>query len=169
MSKPEAPPAPARKRVRPPAVKRDPVIAALIAKLPAEGGQLNRAQRANWLRQVAMAFDGAYGVLPAIAIDASAETIISGGPAKVSSIQEPSAPPPPISAAAEPDEIRYYVDAEGFARKEPGRTRIRPVEIPNGCELEDERVDDDSLDTIKWADGVWPPGAYPRPITIVKA
>ncbi|MGY4295381.1 hypothetical protein ACVWXN_003476 [Bradyrhizobium sp. i1.4.4] len=61
------------------------------------------------------------------------------------------------------------MDVEGFARMEPGNKRIRPVDIPANAILEDEREGDDSLDTIKWADGQWPPAAYTSPITIVKA
>jgi hypothetical protein len=162
--------APARRvRVRPAAVRRDPVVAALIAKLPADGGRFSRAQRVNWLRMFAMALDGAFGVELPIGIDAAPDVTISGGIIDMPSILKPAAPPAPIAASAEPDEIRYFVDAEGFARVEPGRARIRPGDIPAGLVLEDERDGDDALDTIKWADGVWPPGAYPNPITIVKA
>ena len=160
-----------RKRVRAPAVKRDPVIAALIAKLPAESGQFTRAQRVNWLRQIAMAMDGAYGVQASIPIDsAAAELVMSGGLVEMPNpIAAKPASPALIAAAAEPDEIRYYVDRDGFARKEPGNARIKPFEVPPGETLEDEREGDDELDTIKWADGQWPPGAYPHPLTIVKA
>lgn len=154
------------KRVRPPAVRRDPVIAALIAKLPPENGAFNRALRVNWLRQIAMAFDGAYGVQLQISIDDHAVTI-SGGPVDIPAILSPG--PAPIAAPAEPDEIRYFVDKEGFARKEPGNMRIKPPDVPPGETLEDEREGDDDLDTIKWADGQWPPAAYPHPLTIVKA
>ncbi len=150
-------------------VKRDPVIGALIAKVPAEGAAFTRAQRVNWLRMMAMAFDGAFGVQAPIGVDVAAEASMSGGPIEMPNILPPAAPPQPIFASAEADEIRYFVDFDGFARMEPGGGRIRPVDVPAGAELEDEREGDDSLDTIKWADGQWPPGAYPNPITIVKA
>jgi hypothetical protein len=159
---------PRPKRVRPAPVKRDPVITALIAKLPPEGARFDRPQRVNLLRMFAMAFDGAFGVQLPIAIDAAAELVITGGPIDMPSILAPSKPQP-ISAPAEEDEIRYFVDQDGFARKEPGGARIKPHEIPPGFSLEDEREGDGELDTIKWADGVWPPGAYPNPLTIVKA
>ncbi|MCK1501492.1 hypothetical protein [Bradyrhizobium sp. 188] len=158
-----------RKRVRTPAVRRDPVLAALVAKIPGEGATFTRAQRVNLLRMFAMAFDGAFGVELPIGIDAALEVTHSGGPIEMPNILPPAAPPQPIFAPAEADEIRYFVDASGFARMEPGGGRIRPVDIPAGAELEDEREGDDSLDTINWADGKWPPGAYPNPITIVKA
>lgn len=157
------------KRVRNPAIKRDPVIGALIAKIPADGASFTRAQRVNWLRMVAMAFDGAFGVEMPIAIDAAPVVTHSQEPIEMPNVLLPAAPPQPISAPADPDEIRYYVDKAGLARMEPGGKRIRPMDIPAGAELEDERDGDDSLDTIKWADGPWPPGAYPNPITIVKA
>lgn len=158
-----------RKRVRPAAVKRDPVIAALIAKLPAEAATFTRAQRVNWLRQVAMAFDGAYGVELAISIDVDAGVTISGGPVEMPKLPLRT-PPAPIAAAPEPDEIRYFIDAGGFARMDPGGKRVKPTDIPNGAEIEDEREGDDELDTIKWADGQWPPAAYPdRSFVISKA
>lgn len=159
---------PKPKRVRPRPVKRDAVIGALIAKIPGEGASFTRTQRINWLRMIAMAFDGAFGVELPIGIEAAgALTVLQ----EAIDLPNPIQPTPPraISAPAEPDEIRYYVDQAGFARMEPGGKKIRPVDIPAGAELEDEREGDDSLDTIKWADGPWPPGAYPNPITIVKA
>jgi len=158
------------KRIRPPAVKRDPVIAALIAKLPPDGGRFDRNLRVNWLRQVAMAFDGAYGVQHPIPIDAARELTITGREGAIVDIPNIlTSKPTPIAAAAEPDEIRYFVDKEGFARKEPGNVRIRPFDVPPGETLEDEREGDDELDSIKWADGNWPPAAYPHPLTIAKA
>lgn len=159
---------PKPKRVRSRPVKRDAVIGALIAKIPGEGASFTRAQRVNWLRMIAMAFDGAFGVEMAIAIDAEPVITISGGPLEMPNPLPPAAPQP-IIAQAEPDEMRYFVDPAGIARMEPGGKRIRPMDIPADAELEDEREGDDSLDTIKWADGPWPPGAYPNPITIVKA
>lgn len=157
------------KRVRPAPVRRDPVITALIAKIPPDGGTFTRALRVNWLRQIAMAFDGAFGVQAPIGIDTAAETVITGreGPMDIPNILAPK--PAPIAAAAEPDEIRYFIDKASFARKEPGNVRIKPHEVPPGETLEDEREGDDELDTIKWADGQWPPAAYPHPLTITKA
>lgn len=165
-----------RKRVRPAAVKRDPVIAALIAKLPPEGADFDRARRVNWLRQIAMAFDGAYGVQLEIFIDVDAPLVVSGKDL-VTDLPNPLRPHAPGTApttslrlAAEPDEIRYFIDPEGFARMEPGNKRVRPVDVPNGAEIEDERDGDDSLDTIKWSDGQWPPAAYPdRSFVFTKA
>ena len=156
------------KRVRTPAVKRDPVIGALIAKIPGEGAAFSRAQRINFLRMFAMALDGAFGVEAPIAIDAAAVVTVPQEVLEMPNVLAPAAPKP-IVAEAEPDEIRYYVDADGYARREPGNARIRPVDILAGAVLEDEREGEGELDTIKWADGAWPPGAYPNPITIVKA
>lgn len=152
------------KRVRPPAVRRDPVIAALISKLPAEGTTFSRAQRVNWLRQIAMAFDGAYGVEALIAVD-------QNNPARkdppLMELPNPiAARPAPIAPASEP---RYFIDQEGYARKSPGNVRIKPHEVPDGALLEDERDGEGELDTIKWADGPWPVAAWPRPLTVVKA
>lgn len=162
MSQPKlVPTSEKRKRVRPAAVRRDPVIAALIAKLPAEGQAFERARRVNWLHQIAMAFDGAYGVQGSIPIDAERVPPVSGKDIVMELPNVLGAKPAPIAAAAEPDEIRYFIDPEGFARMEPGNKRVRPVDVPNGAEIEDERDGDDSLDTIKWSDGQWPPAAYP--------
>lgn len=158
------------KRVRPPAVRRDPVIAALIAKIPPEGQPFDRARRVNWLRQFAMALDGAFGVQPQIFIDVDPPVLFSGGPIDLPSVLKPSSAPAPIAAPAEDDEIRYFIDASGMARVSPGNKRIRPVDVPNGATIEDERGDDTDLDTIKWADGSWPPAAYPdRSFVFVKA
>lgn len=158
------------KRIRLPAVKRDPVIGALIAKLPAENAAFTRAQRVNWLRMMAMAFDGAFGVQTPIAVDSAAEIAITGalGMNDVPAFLSPK--PAPIAAPADDDEVRYFVDKDGFARKEPGNVRVRPVDVPSGATIEDERDGDDSLDTIKWADGQWPPAAYPdRSFVFAKA
>lgn len=140
-------------------MKRDPVIAALIAKLPAEHAPFTRAQRVNWLRQVAMAFDGAYGVELQIFVDVDAPMVLPGAPLDLPNVLKPA--PPPIAAAAEPDEIRYFIDISGYARRSPGNERVRPVDVPNGTEFEDERFGDKDIGTIKWADGEWPPAAYP--------
>lgn len=161
--------APKPKRVRTAPVKRDPVIAALIAKLPAENGRMNRAQRVNWLRQTAMAMDGAYGIELPIAIDSAAETNSSGGAVTDLPNILAAKPPAPIAAAAETDEVRYFVDERGFARKEPGNVRIRPPDVPSNVLLEDEREGEGDLDTIKWADGEWPVAAWPHALTVVKA
>lgn len=160
------------KRVRPRPVRRDPVIAALIAKLPAEGGRFDRAMRINWLRMIAMAFDGAFGVEPPFSIDTAAlvRAVYPSGGSMSETPSSPAAPPAPITAPAEPDEIRYYVDANGFARVEPGNQRIKPFDVPVGSTLEDEREGEGELDTIKWADGPWPPEAYAgHSLIIVKA
>jgi len=165
-----APAAEKRKRVRTPAVKRDPVIAALIAKLPGEAATFTREQRINWLRQMAMAMDGAYGVDAAIAIDDAPGLTISAIPARAVSMTHPTAPPQPVTAPADSDEIRFYVDASGYARQDPGGKRIDPFDIPDGSELEDEREGDDALDTINWKAGQFPPAAYPdRQFVILKA
>jgi hypothetical protein len=152
------------KRIRPPAVKRDPVIAALIAKLPAEAAEFSRALRVNWLRQVAMAFDGAYGVQAPITVDQNIP--LQKDPPLMDLPNPIAARPAPIAG---PAEVRYFIDADGFARKDPGGVRIKPHEVPDGAILEDEREGEGELDTIKWADGPWPVAAWPHPLTIIKA
>lgn len=154
------------KRVRLPAVRRDPVIAALIAKLPAEGAEFNRALRVNWLRQIAMAFDGAYGVQLQIFIDVDPPHIVPGRDTVMDLPNPIAARPAPIAG---PAELRYFIDSEGFARKSPGNVRIKPFEVPPEAVLEDEREGEGDLDTIKWSDGQWPVAAWPHPLTVIKA
>lgn len=163
-----------RTRVRTPAVKRDPVIAALIAKLPAENAPFTRAQRVNWLRLMSMAMDGAFGVEPAIGIEQVYRPTIEQHQAtseaqRQMAYDQMRAPPAPIVAPPGSVETRYYIGKDGMARMEPGNVRVNPFDIPDGSDLEDERDGDDALDTIKWKSGQFPPAAYPeRSFNIMK-
>lgn len=165
---------PKRTRVRTPAVRRDPVIAALIAKLPAEAATFTRAQRVNWLRLMSMAMDGAFGVEPTIRIDETARPTLEQHQATAEANRQmaydQSRPPAaPIVAPPGSVETRYFIDENGMARKEPGNVRVDPFDIPDGSDLEDERTDDEALDTIKWKSGQFPPAAYPeRSFNIMK-
>jgi len=123
---------------------RDTLVAALIWKLPRAGESFDAAARSKWLEMMAMAFDVAYG--PA---DAAGE----GDLAQIRRLA--SAGAPLIAAAPKkplPRPPRFYVDRDGYARKEPGNVQIMPHDL-NGDTLFDDRGEHGDLGAIVWADG----------------
>lgn len=152
----------------------DPLLGALIAKLPATGTPWPVDHQAAWLRMLAMSFGVVYGGDLAEIIDLPAflkprETLV-GGPAGGAmadggTVLAPTAKPAPVTGVGEPD--RYYIDKTGRARMDPGGKPITVNQIPRDEALWDERpLGLRDLDTIIWADGSWPPGSLP-PLNIV--
>jgi hypothetical protein len=130
----------------------DPLISALIAKLPAAGGRYSQAQRVNWLRMMVMAFNEAYGIETSISVcgleDEPPRNVASGGLGlrPGDDVVPPARPPKPV-------DDRYRIDAEGFALR--GDTPIDPQDVPPGTAIIDERTGHDHLDpaTILWKTG----------------
>ena len=120
---------------RKPRTQRDPLLEAVIAKLPARDAGFPAVEREAWLRLLVNALDVAYGV--------------AGG--EMAALRS-GAPQPKDAASVYP----FYVDPEGFARGHGGR-EIFASEIPAGGTLWDLRPEDNrELATIIWADGTWP-------------
>lgn len=126
------------------AARIDPLLSAVIAKLPPAGGAFPRENRVNWLKMVAMALGSAYGEVGAIAIDPAAPAPRRddhGAPIPMM----PSAPAPPNSCPR----YTFFIDQEGKARRMNG-DRINPNQL-NGEVLYDLRGEGD-LGAIIWAD-----------------
>jgi hypothetical protein len=151
--------------------KHDPLLAALIAKLPADAGRWPRTERVAWLQMLAMAFDVVYGPCDGIRVAPDAEhghgrDVNDDGGASAplpGSAEQPSARPAPAAAQ------RFYVDRDGFAMGD-GRP-ITMADLPAGAVLWDERVGIESGDVsaILWRDvGTsrerLPPGVTLRPV-----
>jgi len=112
----------------------DPLLASIIAKLPAASTAWPAERRQAWLKMIAMAFDVVYGPEGDIAIGAG---------------EEPTAAnfaPDPRAAT----ETRCFIDRDGYARGPTGE-RIRPNQVTG--RLYDQRGEDGDLGAIIWADG----------------
>lgn len=152
------------------AAAMDPLLAALIGKLPAPGGTFGAAERLSWLRLAVLAFEVSYG--PEVAIQVSGEQggqdargpseAFFGGP-RGGSMAEVGAIAPGLRLVNLDAEVRYYVDPDGRALKDPGALPIMPHDVPRDETLWDERPGGlRDLDTITWGDGQqWPAGALP--------
>ena len=136
--------------------KHDRLLAALIARLPAETEQWLRADRIAWLRMMAMAFDVIYGscgdvrIAPAEASEAT----------RVGEADQASSPPPhkPAAPVSPGTSQRFYVDRDGFAMgafdNRSGGAPIAMEDLPAGATLWDERAGIESGDVaaILWRD-----------------
>jgi len=122
--------------------KRDRLLAALIAKLPAETEPWPCADRIAWLRMMAMAFDVIYGPCEGVRVapvEASEATRADeADQAATAPHHAPAEPAPPGTPQ------RFYVDRDGFAMGafDNGST-ARPIameDLPAGATLWDERA-----------------------------
>ncbi len=133
----------------------DPLLSAVIAKLPAAGGEFPRESRVNWLKTLAMALGMAYGEVGAIAIDPAAPVPVpamlpaalpydvaagGGGAGGINWIKEPDKSP----------RYAFFVDKDGMARGMKGN-RINANQL-NGDVLYDLRGEAGDLAAITWAD-----------------
>jgi hypothetical protein len=157
--------------------RHDRLLAALIAKLPADAAQWPRADRIAWLRMMAMAFDVVYGRSGRIQV--SLEEACGDG-RSINDERAATATPHGLAehraaAQAGPDVVqrfgaqRFYVDRDGFAMGD-GRP-VAVEDLPAGAILWDERVGIESGDAaaILWRDiGTsrerLPPGVTLRPV-----
>ena len=117
-----------------PKAKSDPLIAALIARLPANGVEWPTDQQLAWLRLMAMAFGTVYG-----------------GDAAQQFGQAGSATFKPLALVPRPKkpEHRFIIDEKGYARKGTGE-RVMPDQVDG--EMFDKRGIDGDMRTIIWAD-----------------
>lgn len=113
----------------------DPLIAALIAKLPA-GGDFPLEKRRAWLRMM----DDALGV------------IYGGGPAIDQAPAPRAAKPAPAPPAPKPEpKWPFVIDTHGFVRKSNAKgKRVLPGEIDDY--VHDMRGENGDMRTIIWAD-----------------
>jgi hypothetical protein len=149
--------------------KHDRLLAALIAKLPLATAGWPRADRAAWLRMMAMAFDVVYGPDGGIRVSFE-EACGDGGNINGDRTMhhEPEERRPTTQASLHIAQ-RFYVDRDGFAMGD-GRP-IAMEDLPAGAMLWDERIGIECGDAaaILWRDigtsrrGL-PPGVTLQPV-----
>lgn len=125
----------------------DPLLAALIAKLPAGGSLWPAKKRAAWLQLLWLTFDVVYEAdagdtmdLPAF-LTSAATAAPAAAPDKEGQIMTPApakAPPP-----------GFVIDREGYARRTTGE-RVMPGHVNDV--IFDQRGEHGDLSAITWAD-----------------
>lgn len=115
----------------------DPLLAALIGKLPPGGTVWPAADRKAWLTMMEQAFAVVYGV-----VGRSTTAPAADEPAAPRRGRRPK-PPPPTGP-------RFYIDHQGIARRADG-AGIMPHDVTD--EIVDLRGQNGDLATIVWADG----------------
>lgn len=134
------------------AASGDPLIAALIAKLPPTDKPWPRAARMNWLRLMVMAFNETYGLEePVFVIDIDQRTPApTRPPLRLVPVDDaPAAGVQDVKDGGLPQQL-YVIDEDGFAMR--GVSPIGPGDIPAGQVLWDRRRPGEQLDleTIMW-------------------
>lgn len=141
----------ARRAVEPPpGGVQDSLIAAVIAKLPAEGKPFPGEARGNWLRMMAMALDVAYGVAEDMPSFLPPRPMLAG--AAVAAAIDPARAPRPRQAHAGHS---FYIGKDGTACNADGEP-VLASDVPGDEMIFDYRPisgDFRDLDTIVWADG----------------
>ncbi len=127
--------------------KLDPLIAALIDKIPAPGGDWPVEQQLSWLRLMAMAMDNVYG-------GGVAATLGDQRAGYQAAAQSPPAPvaPPPFPSQKVVERHRFVIDKSGMALDTKRGEAINPEDI-EGDFIVDERGIEGDVKTILWADG----------------
>lgn len=145
--------------------RRDRLLAALIAKLPAAGLWDSR-ERIAWLRMMATAFDVAYGAGAPIRITPMSAPDGNAAPG-CAALPESSLPAGAGAIALPPR--RFYVDRDGFAMAD-GKP-IAAKDLPENATLWDERVglECGDLTTILWRDIGTTRQGLPPGVTLITA
>jgi hypothetical protein len=132
----------------------DPLLAAIIAKLPAAGEDFTPAAREAWLQLMAMGFDLVYGGAAGGGMSSQhlSRSIGQRAPAKTAPAAKagkakPRSGKPPLPKVPMPE---FYIDKDGYARNERG-DRVKPGDVAGI--LTDFRGASGDLATIIWADG----------------
>jgi hypothetical protein len=148
--------------------KIDPLLAALIEKLPPGGAEWPRSKRAAWLDNMARAFDTVYeGEAAAVAAARAEPQILDLNRAYV------EVPPAAahngatrtVQALGDDGKMHtatvivppgrllhdFYIDGDGFARRSAGGNRIMPGHVNSA--IFDMRGESGDPGAIVWADG----------------
>jgi hypothetical protein len=128
-------------------VQVDPVLAALIGRLPPAGSIWSAKKRAAWMQMVWLSFELVYDLDAgdALEIPKFLEAALPA-PAAVVAVNEVEPAPPAPKPTAAP--YAFMIDRDGFARHGDGR-RLLPRDV--GGVIYDQRGEGDFA-TIVWAD-----------------
>lgn len=135
----------------------DPLLAALIAKLPPTNTEWPVDKQMAWLNNMAMAFGLVYG--------GNACERLKGDTAEQPKAAQPAPPAaPPAPAPPKKPTYPFIIDTDGFARRGTGdKARVTPDQITDM--IFDLRGLDGDMKTIVWADDST--GLNGRDLTIV--
>lgn len=138
---------------------QDPLVAAVIARLPAQGQPFTRESRVSWLKMMALTFENVYGPVPTIAVDHAVpmqlEHVSGGQPdghqvVSLDAMREVAAPAPG-EGFKKLQRYTVFIDQDGLAKHVNGE-RIMPSQV-GGEVLYDLRGELGDLSAITWADG----------------
>jgi hypothetical protein len=121
----------------------DPLIEALIKKLPPSDTEWPVEKQIAWLNLMALAFGTLYGG------DAAARLTAADAPRRRGAAPPASNVSTLPSRKSKPNPHNFYVDHEGYARRNNG-DRIMPKDVRDT--LYDHRGIDGDMKTITWAD-----------------
>ncbi len=129
----------------------DPLLSALVDKLPPAGTTWSPADRQAWLTMAANAFDVVYGAARALPSPASAPRAGAAPkrPARRKPARKPARSRPKPPKPLGPTGPSFFIDRQGFARKRGGE-RIMPAEVLD--HIVDLRGEKGDLGAITWAD-----------------
>jgi hypothetical protein len=136
----------------------DPLLAALIGKLPASGSSWSIEQRTAWLKMMWMAFDVVYGAggevieMP----DFLERPAVTAAPRPALVPDKPKVKPDGVYAAANLGkprvaDQRYLIDIDGVAFGPGGQVDAK--DIPSGEMVWDFRAGEQDLSNVVWASG----------------
>ena len=120
----------------------DPLLSALVDKLPVPGTAWAASDRQAWIEMMARAFDVVYGV--AGALPRAASPAPRRSPKKKAARPRPRAPRP-----LGPTGPAFFIDKQGFARR-AGGDRIMPDQVIDF--IVDLRGETGDLAAIVWSD-----------------
>lgn len=134
----------------------DPLIAALIEKLPPAGAAWPVEKQIGWLNLTAMAFEQVYGG------DATARLATKAPEARKAVEAATPAPAAAPAPAAKPKIVHpFYIDEQGYVRNKKGQN-VNPGDVTDA--IFDTRGEAD-LNTIIWEDGTIGLGQHDLMIT----
>jgi hypothetical protein len=148
----------------------DPLIAALIGRLPKPGSAWPRSARINWLRMLVMGFNETYGLEePILVSDTELRVPVSRGPLRL--VPAEDTPPANLGDGGRGGDAvsapRYVIDQEGFAMC--GVKPIAPEDVPPGAIVWDERREGErgDLASILWkGEGSRDPAKLPKGLQV---
>lgn len=129
--------------------KDDPLLAALIDKLPPAGTKWSMDERRAWVSMLEMAFQVVYGATEDRGRELRPE-VVSAIEAEARLRMMPAAEV--VATLPNDSGLKFVIDAAGHARRSDGKP-ILPGDIPPHEVLYDSRGEMGDLSAIIWANG----------------